>query len=263
MSFRFVRPISSRTFFMARHSSSEPLAVARVVVRDAPRKPSIGFSSVGSNPLPADEVGVLVGLEVAQADDHVFRIEGRGDHGRRPRQLIDEELWACLVTRPSARSISARAAGSASVSKSTSAMGWTLMEVEMMNSSRASPTPSFGRATRAERLLRIADVHHDLRPRAREARSGPAARRRKSSTPVVDEARFALGARDGDVLAVVQHARSPRSVPTTAGRPSSRLTMAAWQVRPPRLVTIAAAIFIVGSQSGSVLSVTSTSPSRN
>jgi hypothetical protein len=38
--------------------------------------------------------------------------------------------------------------------------------------------------------------------------------------------------------------------------------MAAWQVRPPRLVTMAAARFITGSQSGSVMSVTRTSPSR-
>ena len=52
-------------------------------------------------------------------------------------------------------------------------------------------------------------------------------------------------------------------VATTHGTPSSRLTMAAWQVRPPRLVTIADAIFIVGSQSGSVMSVTSTSPLRH
>ena len=36
--------------------------------------------------------------------------------------------------------------------------------------------------------------------------------------------------------------------------------IAAWQVRPPRLVTIAAASFITGSQFGSVMSVTSTSP---
>ena len=49
-------------------------------------------------------------------------------------------------------------------------------------------------------------------------------------------------------------------VPTTAGMPSSRATMAAWQVRPPRLVTIAAARFITGSQSGSVMSVTRMSP---
>ena len=36
--------------------------------------------------------------------------------------------------------------------------------------------------------------------------------------------------------------------------------IAAWHVRPPRLVTIAAARFITGSQFGSVMSVTSTSP---
>ncbi len=36
--------------------------------------------------------------------------------------------------------------------------------------------------------------------------------------------------------------------------------IAAWQVRPPRLVTIALARFMIGSQSGSVMSVTSTSP---
>ncbi len=48
--------------------------------------------------------------------------------------------------------------------------------------------------------------------------------------------------------------------PTTAGMPSSRAMMAAWQVRPPRFVTIAEARFITGSQSGSVMSATSTSP---
>ena len=48
--------------------------------------------------------------------------------------------------------------------------------------------------------------------------------------------------------------------PTTAGTPSSRAMIAAWQVRPPRSVTIAAARFITGSQSGSVMSATSTSP---
>ncbi|MOA18402.1 hypothetical protein D3C78_1579660 [compost metagenome] len=48
--------------------------------------------------------------------------------------------------------------------------------------------------------------------------------------------------------------------PTTAGMPSSRAMIAAWQVRPPRLVTMALARFMIGSQSGSVMSETSTSP---
>ena len=47
-------------------------------------------------------------------------------------------------------------------------------------------------------------------------------------------------------------------VPTTAGMPSSRAMIDAWQVRPPRLVTIAAAVFMTGSQSGVVVSATST-----
>ncbi len=37
--------------------------------------------------------------------------------------------------------------------------------------------------------------------------------------------------------------------------------IAAWHVLPPRLVTMAEARFITGSQLGSVMSVTSTSPS--
>ncbi len=48
--------------------------------------------------------------------------------------------------------------------------------------------------------------------------------------------------------------------PTTAGMPSSRAMMAAWQVRPPRLVTMAEARFMTGSQLGSVMSVTRMSP---
>ena len=39
--------------------------------------------------------------------------------------------------------------------------------------------------------------------------------------------------------------------------------IAAWQVRPPRLVTMADARFMIGSQSGSVMSATSTSPAVN
>ena len=50
-------------------------------------------------------------------------------------------------------------------------------------------------------------------------------------------------------------------VPTTHGMPSSRETIAAWQVMPPESVTIAAARRISGSQSGEVMCVTSTSPS--
>ena len=51
--------------------------------------------------------------------------------------------------------------------------------------------------------------------------------------------------------------------PTTATIPNSLLTIAAWHVRPPRSVIIADAFFINGTQSGSVIDVTRTSPSLN
>src|SRR4030065_2621997 len=50
------------------------------------------------------------------------------------------------------------------------------------------------------------------------------------------------------------------SAPTIQGIPSSRETMAAWHVLPPCSVTIALACFIMLVQSGSVISVTRTSP---
>ena len=49
-------------------------------------------------------------------------------------------------------------------------------------------------------------------------------------------------------------------VPTTQGMPSSRETMAAWDVMPPASVTIAAARRMSGTQSGEVIAATSTSP---
>ena len=117
-----------------------------------------------------------------------------------------------------------------------------------------------GNERKRERLLGIADVHHDLAFAAAAASCRSMRSHFERQHAVVDEARFSFGAGDRDHLAVSQHFGAV-SVPTTAGTPSSRLTMAAWQVRPPRLVTMAAAFFMVGSQSGSVLSVTSTSPS--
>ena len=50
-------------------------------------------------------------------------------------------------------------------------------------------------------------------------------------------------------------------VPTTQGTPSSRATMAVWQVMPPPSVTRAEARRMAGTQSGLVIGATSTSPS--
>ena len=73
---------------------------------------------------------------------------------------------------------------------------------------------------------------------------------------------IALGAGEGEHLAV-RHLSVALPVPTTAGTPSSLLTMAAWLVGPPWSVTIPAARCMMGTQSGSVISVTRMEPSRN
>ena len=108
-------------------------------------------------------------------------------------------------------------------------------------------------------LVGIADVHHDLGVWALDRRQidvfdleGQAA--------VVDEPGISLGARHGDDRPGGKGSRAGSRSRQSPEGPSSRLTMAAWQVRPPRLVTMAAAFFMIGSQSGSVLSVTRISP---
>ena len=57
--------------------------------------------------------------------------------------------------------------------------------------------------------------------------------------------------------------RLPSTLPTIAVMPISRAMIAAWQVRPPWSVTTPRARFRIGSQSGSVRSVTSRSPASN
>ncbi len=70
----------------------------------------------------------------------------------------------------------------------------------MMNSSRARPTPLFGMRGEVERAVGIADVHHDL-DRQRRQRVEFDLRLAELELAVVDVARVAFGAGDGDGLA--------------------------------------------------------------
>ena len=125
------------------------------------------------------------------------------------------------------------------------------------------------------RLLRDPDVDVDLGGRDRHARDGvrraalAAARRRggrrrrlalSSLEPGVDRAGLPV---DGDLELPSAIILVAFRVPTTHGTPSSRDTMAAWQVIPPSSVTIAAARVIAGTMSGVVIVVTRTSPARS
>ena len=130
---------------------------------------------------------------------------------------------------------------------------------EQMNSTRASPTPSFGRAAKLKARSGLATFIMIFMPTSgmfpsstRFTRNGTGPAYTKPVSP---------SAQDTVTVCPLLSSRVAFPLPTTAGMPSSRAMIAAWQVRPPRLVTMALARFMTGSQSGSVMSATSTSPS--
>ena len=128
----------------------------------------------------------------------------------------------------------------------------------MMNSIRASPTPSLGRndvlkaRSGLPRLIMIWVCGRATSATSVRSTWKPTSPR--YTRPESPSAHDTVTTAPSGTLVVA----SP--VPTTAGMPSSRAMIDAWQVRPPRLVTIAAAVFMTGSQSGVVVSATSTSP---
>ena len=137
-------------------------------------------------------------------------------------------------------------------------MGCTLMYSLMMNSIRARPTPSLGRKdvlkarSGLPRLIMIWVRGRAMSPTSvRSTWKLIAPEYTRPESPSAHDT-VTTAPSGTDVVA------SP--VPTTAGMPSSRAMIDAWQVRPPRLVTIAAAVFITGSQSGVVVSAISTWP---
>ena len=112
--------------------------------------------------LAAEQAGVLVRLEVATCARSPARARRRRRSSRRPRRRAGRRSRAGRRTRrcaPRSRPCSVRARWSSS---SSSALGWMPICRLMMNSSRARPTPWLGSWENVERLLRHADVHHDL-----------------------------------------------------------------------------------------------------
>ncbi len=93
-----------------------------------------------------------------------------------------------------------------SLSKCTSAIGWTLMWLLTTNSIRARPTPSAGQPPPAERRGRVGEIEHHVRA-GRRCRAKIDVFAHRNRRAVVDEALVALGAGDRDLLPVVQHLR--------------------------------------------------------
>ena len=128
-----------------------------------------------------------------------------------------------------------------------------------MNSSRARPTPRFGIREKANAWC--PDVHHDL-----DVDIGHCAHLglliRIVELARVDIAGVTFGARDRHGLAVGEFVCGASS---THHRGDAQLSRNDRGVAgaPPRFVTIAPARFMIGSQSGSVISATNTSPGAN
>ena len=103
-----------------------------------------------------------------------------------------------------------------------------------------------------------------LPPNSRRVRRAAARRAMAvaASTPQVEDRHDAGRAVDADRLAGRDLARSPGPVPTTAGSPYSRQTIAACDMTPPMSVTTALTFEKIGAQAGEVIGQTSTSPSR-
>ena len=151
--------------------------------------------------------------------------------------------------------------GSFILSKWSNASGWILICESIINSSRASPTPSFGIIEYLKansgwptfiiilvlglfRFLILVILTLNFKIPLYTRPSSPLEQSTVISLPCLS------------ILVAFL-------VPTTQGIPSSLEIIAAWQVLPPVFVTIALACFIIGTQSGSVISVTSTLPGMN
>ena len=150
---------------------------------------------------PPSRLAYSLDLKSRHPHDHRVRARTRRRWWRRPRRRAGRRSRAGWRRRRS-RSRSARpAARSAGRPGSSSALGWMPIWRLMMNSSRARPDAGVGQPGERERLVRGADVHHDL-DRDLGHRVELGLLDGEVEQPVVDEAGVALGAGDGHLAAV-------------------------------------------------------------
>ncbi|KAK8914672.1 hypothetical protein VCV18_010991 [Metarhizium anisopliae] len=183
----------------------EALPVARRVVPRGAAEAEHGVLLVGLELGAADEPGVLVGLEVAHADNGRPGVHGRAERRQALRQLVDKVVWLLGVSRRQGGDFAPRCFVLEPV-KVDERHGVHLDGVADDKLHAREADAVAGEAPPAIRRGGIRQVEHDLGPRRRQARhvqglGGDVGR------AVVHEARCALGARNRHVLAAVQHVR--------------------------------------------------------
>ena len=150
--------------------------------------------------LPADQVGVFVGLEVADSRTITSRgIKRRGDHRHALGQLIDEELR--LVGIAGRQTVDLRLIGGRDAVGMQQGQRMDLDVGADDELQARQPDAVVGKLRQAECFLGIADVHHDLGLGPRRASSDRRRCTSNFSCAFIDEARLPLGARHGDLLA--------------------------------------------------------------
>ena len=138
------------------HVLAHPAHGPRIRARSPPRRPggrsarrrgsrASGSPPCGSKSRAAEQAGVFVGLEVGQPHDHRAADRRRRRWCRRPRPACRRRSRRAVGIAAGQRGDRApRSSGPSTLSGWTSAIGCALMCSLMMNSMRASPTPSLG-----------------------------------------------------------------------------------------------------------------------
>ena len=188
-------------------------------VRDVargPAEPEHGVRFAGLVALAADEVGVLVGLEVREPDDHGLGVERGGDRRHAFHELFHEERFRAPVARdPFAHPLPQRLGEPVELQQRLRMHADRVADDELQP---REPHPGVGQGAERERAVRVADVHRDLERQRRHGGDVEPAELEVEPSGV-DEAGVALGAGDGH-LGPVRHrsgrrrrSRPPRGSP--------------------------------------------------
>ncbi len=178
----------------------EPGLITGMIVSAGAAEPDHGVFLDGFVGLAADEIGVFVGLEVAEAEDDVLGVKGGGDHRDALGELVDEVLGFVGVSGGEAVDLLfGGAVGQIGVMDEGEGMDADGVADDEFLAGEADAV--IGDGGEGEGFLGIGDIHHDLGAGTAGLGEVGVAHLELQFT-VVDGADIAAGAADGDELAV-------------------------------------------------------------